>query len=244
MSKKGKVYVGTSGWHYKHWIGEFYPEDIRSKEFIDYYLKFFRTVELNNSFYKLPSVETYRDWKNSVPPDFIFSVKGSRYITHTKKMKPPIKEGIDNFMERAESLKSKLGPVLFQLPPGWKVNAERLENFLENLPKQHRYTFEFRNHTWYADDVLELLKKYNAAFCIYELEHHLSPEEITADFVYIRLHGPDGKYAGSYDDKTLDNWAKKIRNWSDDNKDIYCYFDNDQKGYAAFNAIRLKEMLK
>jgi uncharacterized protein YecE (DUF72 family) len=236
------IYIGTSGWSYKHWIGTFYPAGIKESSQFEYYLKSFQTVELNNPFYHLPARETFVKWRKSTPENFIFSVKASRYITHMKKLLDG-KETTSLFLKHAGGLKEKLGPILFQLPPGWKINVERLKDFLSHLPKKHRYVFEFRNSTWYDEKIYSLLRKYNCAFCIYELEHHFSPTPITADFVYVRLHGPEGKYAGSYTDTELKKWADQCVNWKKEEKDVFFYFDNDQLGYAAFNAIRLKELI-
>jgi uncharacterized protein YecE (DUF72 family) len=159
------------------------------------------------------------------------------------KLKDPMR-GLTNFMPRAERLRWKLGPVLWQLPPGWKVNVERLEEFLSMLPPEHRYTFELRNETWMTDAVYEVLKKYNAAFCIYELAGYHSPIEITSDWTYIRLHGPTHfKYQGSYSDDQLAEWAERIRQWSKTMKAIYVYFDNDDSAYAVYNAMTLRKML-
>jgi uncharacterized protein YecE (DUF72 family) len=243
--QKGKIHIGTSGWHYDHWVGTFYPADFKPKDFMAYFLKYFRTVELNNSFYHLPKPEVFKKWKKSVPDDFLFSVKASRYITHIKKLKDA-KEGFAHFIDNAKALGKKLGPILFQLPPKWKYNEERLTDFLEALPKKkkYRYTMEFRDHTWYNESCYELLRKHNVAFCIYELQHHLSPLEATADFVYVRLHGPSiFKYAGNYSNKTLQLWADRCEEWSNQGKDVFVYFDNDQAGFAAFNGIRLMEMV-
>jgi uncharacterized protein YecE (DUF72 family) len=241
--KKGKIHIGTSGFHYKHWVGRFYPQGMKPEKFLPYYFKFFHTVELNNPFYRLPSRETFDKWRQGVPEDFIFSVKASRYITHIKKLKEP-EESVFNFIEKADGLKEKLGPILFQLPPGWALNEERLISFIKILPPHYRYTFEFRNPTWYNEKVYHALKQKNIAFCIYELEYHLSPVITTADFVYIRLHGPETKYAGSYSENSLSEWADRCREWSEEGKDVYLYFDNDQLGYAAFNAMTLAEMLQ
>lgn len=238
---KGKIHIGTSGWHYKHWKEVFYPADVKETAQLQYYSKLFNTVEINNSFYMLPASKTFTEWKKTSPRGFIFSVKASRFITHMKKLKADA-ASIRRFFSHAGKLGEKMGPVLFQLPPKWKINAERLSQFLSRLPKGHRYTFEFRNHTWYDKSVYELLKKYNCAFCIYELEHHLSPLEVTADFVYVRLHGPGNKYQGSYTDTALKKWARQCRKWQEKGKDVYIYFDNDQAGFAAFNAKRLKEL--
>ncbi|TXK49870.1 DUF72 domain-containing protein [Pontibacter qinzhouensis] len=224
-------------------MGNFYPEGVKPKDFTSHYVQHFSTVEVNNSFYKLPSAETFANWRKSVPPDFLFSVKASRYITHMKKLKDP-QQSIARFFENANALEEKLGPILFQLPPGWAVNETRLADFLAALPSHYRYTFEFRHHSWYTPGVLELLRKHQAAFCIYELEWHLSPMEVTTNFVYVRLHGPEGKYAGSYTDDTLRWWAGNCRNWQQQGLDVYIYFDNDQYGFAAFNASRLQEILR
>jgi len=148
-------------------------------------------------------------------------------------------ENVAKFITNVSVLEEKLGPILFQLPPNWKQNRGRLQDFLEHLPSGYRYAFEFRNASWYTDEVYELLEKHNCAFCIYELDGHLSPLRITADFVYIRLHGPKGKYQGSYSQHELAKWKENILSWS---KETYIYFDNDQNGYAVFNAKQLKTM--
>ncbi len=241
--KKPKILIGTSGWHYKHWIGTFYPPKTKSNEQLPYYLKHFNTVELNNSFYRLPPPDFFTNWKNSVQDDFVFSVKASRYITHMKKLKDPIESTL-SFFENVSYLGEKLGPILFQLPPFWNIDLKRFDEFISHLPKVYQYTFEFRNQSWYRDEVYTLLKKYNCAFCIYEIDYHLSPMEVTADFTYIRLHGPGGKYQGSYSDEILNDWATKCKIWANQGKQVYIYFDNDQYGFAAFNAKRLKELIE
>lgn len=241
--RKGKIYIGTSGWSYKHWKGNFYPRNIKDSEEFVYYQKFFNTVEINNTFYHLPLESTFIQWRKNTPDNFLFSVKASRFITHMKKLKID-NDGLDVFLKRARKLKDKLGPVLFQLPPGWKLNLERLENFLKRLPSKNLYTFELRNHTWITGEVLKLLKKYNCAFCIYELDHYQTPLEITANFVYIRLHGPQKKYQGNYTRAALKKWATRCLDWQKKGKDVYVYFDNDQKGYAAENAKTLESLLK
>ena len=235
------IHVGTSGWHYKHWIGPFYPEKMRPKEMLAFYAERFDVVELNNTFYKLPSEEALDTWRDSTPARFRFAAKGSRFLTHMKKLKDTGK-GIERFFEKADRLGWKLGPVLFQLPPHWEVNVDRLKEFLMAMPRHHRYAFEFRNPTWNIEPVFATLRKFNAAYCIFELAGVNSPMEITANFTYIRLHGPGGAYQGSYDDRTLRAWAKRLRDWK--LRASYIFFDNDQAGYAAMNALRLKEMLR
>jgi uncharacterized protein YecE (DUF72 family) len=238
---KHKIYVGTSGWSYQHWRGTFYPEGTKVKDHFQYYLSHFKTVEINNTFYSLPKKETFIKWKEQVPADFIYVIKASRFITHMKKLHDP-EESIALFFEHASLLKEKIGAILFQLPPGMKSDIELLHNFLKTLPKGYRYVFEFRNVDWYRDEIYKLLQKYNCAFCIYELEGHQSPVKVTADFVYLRLHGPGRKYQGSYSDEVLSQWAEQCREWSK-TKDVFVYFDNDENGYAAFNAITLKRMV-
>jgi len=210
---------------------------------LDYYIRHFDTLELNNSFYRLPTIQAFECWRDATPRNFVFAVKASRFITHNKKLKDP-ENALDNILPRAEHLGRKLGPVLFQLPPKWKLNLERLEKLLEILPREHRYAFEFRELSWMTPEVNRVLERYNAAFCIYELAGYHSPWDITADFTYVRLHGPGaGKYQGSYDDRRLRSWARRIEEWGKKLKAIYIYFDNDQAGYAAQNALTLRGMV-
>lgn len=242
MKSNVRIHIGTSGWHYKHWRGTFYPEKLPPREYINYYLKYFQSVEINNSFYKLPSEATFRSWKESVPEDFVFAVKANRFITHMKKLKEP-EQPIARFMQAVDFLEERLGPILFQLPPFWKLNLERLQDFLLTLPKAYRYALELRNASWYDERVYSLLEEHGIAFCIYELESHLSPLLVTTDFVYVRLHGPGKKYQGSYSEEALQAWNFQIREWKAEGKDVYFYFDNDQLGYAAHNARRLQELV-
>jgi uncharacterized protein YecE (DUF72 family) len=242
MKHGNVIRIGTSGWHYKHWKGTFYPTAITDAGQLEYYQQVFNTVELNNTFYNLPKPETFDGWKEKTGDDFIFAVKGSRFITHMKKLHV-VKDDVRRFFAAISRLEVKLGPVLFQLPPAWKLNLVRLGEFLSILPKENRYVFEFRNQTWYVEEVYALLRQYNCAFCIYELAGHLSPEEVTSDIVYIRLHGPGEKYQGSYSDLALKKWGNKCLRWQKEGKDVYVYFDNDQAGYAAFNALKLRELV-
>jgi uncharacterized protein YecE (DUF72 family) len=240
--EKHKIYIGTSGWSYKHWRGTFYPKDLKIKDEFAYYTQYFDTVEINNSFYRLPKEETLQAWKDNVPEGFVYVVKASRFITHMKKLLDPA-QSTQLFFDRMSILKDKIGAILFQLPPVMKCDYKRLEDFLAHLSPAFRYVFEFRNSDWYQKEIYLLLQKYNCAFCIYELAGHYSPVEVTADFVYIRLHGPGKKYQGSYSDEALKDWAVQCEKWLQ-TKDVFVYFDNDEKGYAAFNAIRLKELIK
>jgi uncharacterized protein YecE (DUF72 family) len=237
------IHIGTSGWHYSDWKGPFYPDGCLQKNFLSYYSQHFATVELNNSFYRLPAKDSLRAWKKSVPPEFIFSVKASRYITHMKKLKDA-EAALSNLLRRIDLLKNKLGPILFQLPGRWRFNRERFFDFLEMLPDDYRYAFEFRDPSWHNGEVYAAMKTMGVAFCIYEIDHYLSPRETTADFVYVRLHGPGAAYKGRYNKKTLAGWAGAFSTWSDMGMEIFCYFDNDEQGFAPRDAGRLQRMVK
>jgi len=242
VSGAAPIHIGTSGWHYGHWRGSFYPDDLSADRFLSYYAGRFPTVEINNSFYQLPSESTLGKWRDAVPRGFVFAVKGSRFITHLKKLKDPARS-LAPFLERVAVLWEKLGPILVQLPPRWGFNPARLAEFLAALPGAYRYTLELRDRSWINDEALGLLARQGAAFCIYELAGYLSPLEVTADFVYIRLHGPGGPYQGQYADETLAGWARAIVAWSRKGREVFCYFDNDEAGYAAKDAGRLQKLV-
>lgn len=243
MNKNPYIHIGTSGWHYEHWSGNFYPSELSTEGYLEYYSKHFQTVEINNSFYQLPEEHTLKDWCQQVPEDFMFSVKASRYITHMKKLKDP-EESLKNFIERISALEDHLGPILFQLPPKWHLNLDRLKSFFQTLPDDFRYIFEFRDPSWFDESVLDLLHDQRATFCIYDLNGFLSPKEVTSDLIYIRLHGPDGAYKGRYAVEDLAGWTGAISTWFHQGKQIFCYFDNDEKGFAPQNAERLMGMLQ
>ncbi|HWF91859.1 MAG TPA: DUF72 domain-containing protein [Terriglobales bacterium] len=235
--------IGTSGYHYKHWLGPFYPAKTPASKMLGFYVQHFDTVELNNSFYRLPNESAFDNWRNSTPKGFVFSLKASRFITHIKKLKDP-EDALENFIPRAKRLGPKLGPIVFQLPPRWQVNAERLEILLRQLPRKFRYVFEFRDLSWINPEINELLAKFHAAFCIYELAGYHTPLTVTTNFTYVRLHGPaPAKYQGSYSEDRLRQWAGQINEWSKTLAAVYIYFDNDQAGYAAQNALTLKRMV-
>jgi uncharacterized protein YecE (DUF72 family) len=238
-----EIRIGTSGYHYKHWQGPFYPVKLRANQMLDFYSRLFDTVELNNSFYRLPTEAAFDDWRTSTPANFLFSVKASRFITHVKRLKEP-EAALETLLTRASCLGSKLGPILFQLPPRWQMNQERLEGLLKLLPPRFRFVFEFRDPTWITPEIDKLLATYGAAFCIYELAGYHTPLTVTTDFAYVRLHGPiPQKYQGSYDHVCLQEWSRQIGEWAKKLSAVYIYFDNDQAGYAAQNALALKGMI-
>lgn len=242
MPRQSHIHIGASGWHYGHWVGPFYPPSLKPKDFLSFYGQKFHSVEINNSFYKLPEQAALEAWKETTPPGFIFAAKASRYITHMKKLQDP-EQSTARFLERIQVLGDKLGPILFQLPPRWSCNLPRLQSFLAALPRTCRYAFEFRDSSWINARTCQALAERGAAFCIFEIAGYLSPREVTADFVYIRLHGPGGAYQGSYDTRTLAGWARTIGAWAAQGKEVFCYFDNDEAGFAPQNALELQEML-
>lgn len=237
-----EIRIGTSGWHYDHWAGVFYPQGLPQGERLRFYSRYFDTVEINNSFYRLPGEAAVLQWRETVPSGFLFAVKGSRFITHMKKLKDAA-EPLMTFMERMRALGDRLGPILFQLPPGWRVNLPRLREFLSLLPSGHRYAFEFRDPSWFDPGVYKELGRWGCAFCQYQLGDVVSPRVVTADFVYIRLHGPGGPYRGRYGGEGLKPWLRSIEDCRRKGLSIYCYFDNDERGYAVEDALLLRDMV-
>ncbi len=238
----GKYHIGTSGWHYDHWRGVFYPEGLAKSKWLDFYARYFSTVELNNSFYHLPSENAFLTWRDSASPDFIFAVKVSRFITHIKKLRN-VAEPLQNFLARVKLLEQKLGPLLYQLPPNMKRNDELLESFLSILPSGLQHVFEFRNESWLEEEVFELLHRYNAGFCVFDMPGLTTPLVATADFAYIRFHGSTWMYGGCYSEEELERWAGRIAELSRDLKATYIYFNNDAEGFAVRNARTLAQML-
>ena len=237
-----KLFIGTSGYSYDDWVDEFYPLDIASNQRLNYYAEHFNTVEINNSFYNLPTKKTFQNWSDSVGGDFVFAIKANRYITHMKNLMVN-REPIDRLLERTQPLGSKLGPILFQLPPQWNVNIERLREFIQVLPGNYQFVFEFRNGSWYTEEIYNILKEDNLGFCIHDHQDASSPEMVTADFAYFRFHGPDGYYQSKYSDEELENYKLRIMNYLEEGLSVYCYFNNDFQGFAIDNAKKLKSLL-
>lgn len=235
-------WVGTSGWVYPHWKGVFYPANLPSRDWLSFYSSHFRTVEINNSFYRLPSEDAFKSWAQSTPQGFLFSVKASRFITHVKKLNVTT-EPVERFLERARLLGPKLGPILFQLPPGWSCNPERLEAFLELLPADLPFAFEFRDESWFNERVYALLEKKGVALCLISLPGFVCPVKVTAPFVYIRMHGSGTVYGGLYSLEELSYWARLAKNFLKEGLDLYVYFNNDAFGFAVRNAAEFIEML-
>jgi uncharacterized protein YecE (DUF72 family) len=236
-----RYYIGTSGWHYDHWRGEFYPKDMAKPRWLGFYSRHFSTVELNNSFYHLPSEKAFINWKDSSPPEFVFSVKISRFITHVKRLRNT-EEPVANFMARARLLKGKLGPLLYQLPQNMKRDDRLLEDFVQMLPGNTRHVFEFRHTSWFDDKVFDLLRRYNISFCIYDMPDFNTPVMATSDLAYIRFHGSRQLYGGCYSEKELEGWAKKITEL--ESRVVFAYFNNDAEGFAIRNAMTLRNLLR
>lgn len=238
--------MGTSGWHYKSWHGPFYPEGLKIKDFLSYYAQRFDTAEINNCFYRLPTEQAVSAWRDSVPEGFLFAWKASRYITHMKKLKE-IEESIELVFGRMNDLGDAFGPVLFQLPPMLRANdetRERLARCLSLVPKHRRVAFEFRHPSWYEEASFRILREHNAALCISDHADAPAPWMTTADFVYVRAHGTNGRYAGSYSGETLQAWSEQMAEWKGSGRDVYAYFDNDIKSAAPGDAQTLLQCLE
>jgi uncharacterized protein YecE (DUF72 family) len=238
-----RYYVGTSGWHYEHWRGSFYPEKLPKAKWLEFYAGHFATVELNNSFYRLPSEAAFATWRDSTPANFTFAVKVSRFISHIKRLRDT-GEAVDKFITRAKILGDKLGPLLYQLPPSMHRNDEVLESFLSALPQGLKHVIEFRHQSWLEEEVFQILHKYNTGFCVFDMPSISCPLVATADFVYIRFHGSTGLYSSCYSDEELASWAKRLANLAKNLKEIYIYFNNDAEGFAVENAITLGTYLE
>jgi uncharacterized protein YecE (DUF72 family) len=241
------VWIGTSGWSYKHWEnGKFYPPDMPGAEHLGFYAQQFATVEINYSYYQLPPRDTFALWRQKSPTGFVFAAKASRYLTHMKKLKEP-EEPLQRLLHNASGLSEKLGPLLFQFPRQWAVNLARLREFLGALRAhpRHQYAFEFRHKSWLVADVYDCLRENNAALCLpigWDIPLDI---QITADWTYLRFHG--GAHSHFFEDDELAPWAKRIREWRDRGVDSYSYFNNDSLWHdrpaAIDNARRLLEMV-
>jgi uncharacterized protein YecE (DUF72 family) len=238
-----KSFIGTSGWTYDGWRGPFYPKEIPKKDWLPWYGTQFQTTEINGSFYRTPSLEAVGNWRTSTPKDFLFAWKASKFITHWKRLSEKSSNSIELMETRLKALSPKVGAVLFQLPPHFKKNHERLAAFLNMLPHCYPYAFEFRHESWYDDETFALLHKHDISLCLSDHHDAPSPWEVTARHVYVRGHGPGGLYKDSYPDKTLRAWARNIRKWQAQRRTVFVYFDNDQKSAAPKDARRLMMML-
>lgn len=261
-----KFYVGTSGYSYGHWIGVLYPPELSQTKWLEHYCQFFNTVELNVTFYRLPTASTFKGWRKRTPDNFWFALKGSRFITHIKKL-GDCEEPLELFLQRTEELGDKARVILWQLPPRLKVDLEKLEKFCRLLSthekaRKYLHAFEFREKTWFCKDVYNILRSYNFSLALADwpfiLQTEGKPQEIgiikykapkvdveeTADFLYIRRHGAVALYASNYSEEELQRDARYIKEWFREGKEVYIYFNNDAYGYAVRNALFLKKLLE
>ena len=250
MDLPQQIRVGCSGWQYKHWRGDFYPSDLPQSRWFAQYARVFDTVEINNSFYRLPPAETFAKWREQArlrprsgqSRRFIYAVKASRFLTHMKKLKDP-EDPLYRFFENAKQLGPALGPVLYQLPPGWRMDLDRFDHFLRALPRGYRHTVEFRETSWYDDRVYELLEKHGVALCLHDMQGSATERMVVGPFVYVRFHHGTSKYAGRYSDERLDEWADWLAEASGGGLDIFAYFNNDTGGHAPRDAARLRDRI-
>lgn len=243
-----KVLVGTSGWNYKHWAdGVFYPAGLKPAGWLEYFSRTFSSVEVNYTFYNLPSRRVFENWRETTPQGFVFSLKASRFFTHQMRLFQP-EVHVKRFLEAAAGLGDKLGVILFQLPPGWGYQRGRLEALCAYLRTQQIIprvcaALELRDPAWYIPAVMTLLRDYNVSLVLADQPGFASQGPLTASFVYIRRHGPGQIYASDYPEAALQQDAQDIRKWQDEGRDVYIYFNNDYYGYAVKNARRLMELL-
>lgn len=238
---KTSIRIGTSGWYYNHWHGLFYPQSLAKHKWFEHYTRHFDTVEINSSYYHFPKPENVKKWYKSSPENFIYAVKANRYITHLKKLRN-VESQLADFLQTASILKEKLGPVLFQLPPSLHSDFILLKDFLSLLDRKRLSVFEFRHKSWYEDKCFSLLDYFGSAFCIHDMDGLQTPRIITGNVIYIRFHGTISRYAGSYDKKTLADYAQ----WIESNKKTkacFVYFNNDYRAYAVKNAKTLRKLL-
>ena len=236
-----RAWIGTSGFEYAHWRDDFYAGVSRSR-WLEHYAEEFDTVELNATFYRLPAADAFDRWARRVPDTFRFAVKASRYLTHMKRLREP-EEPIDRLWTRAARLRERFGPVLYQLPPRWKPNVDRLDAFLRAIPSAHPQAVEIRDERWYRPDVTNLLRRAGVALCLHDMPGSATDSEPVGGFVYLRFHGAGERYGGRYPSQRLSAWAARIAEWVGAGLPVWVYFNNDIGGHAVRDAARLREMV-
>ncbi len=247
--KVANLYVGTSGWAYGAWGDIFYPKKVRSTyERLAFYAASFNAVEVNYSFYHLPKPETCTKWATTVPKGFLFAVKASRFITHILRLKG-VEEAWEKFITNIRSIGDRLGPILFQFPPGLPADLDRLATFLALVKRDRRSprirpVFEFRHQSWFSKPTYDVLSKGGATLCIAHSSRYPCVEEATANLVYYRFHGPKEFFASKYSQQQLEYWATKMRRHLEAGRTVHAYFNNDWHGYAVENARTLRDLLE
>lgn len=234
------LHVGTSGWQYRHWRGRFYPEKLPAREWLDHYAQRFATVEINNTFYRLPPRETFEGWAKRFPSDFAIAMKASRYLTHIKRLREP-EEPVQRLLDNAAPLGARLGPVLVQLPPNLEAEPGRLDETLHAFGQrapQVRVAVEPRHPTWWTDETRAVLERHGAALCLADRgSHPITPIWRTATWGYVRFHFGRAHPWGCYGRSALSTWVERICEcWGPDD-DVYVYFNNDMEGCAIRDAV-------
>ena len=243
--------VGCSGWNYKHWRGPVYPAEVPARLWFDRYAALFDTVEINNTFYRLPEASTFANWRERAPADFLYAIKASRFLTHLKRLREP-EEPVTRLFEHASELGDRLGPVLYQLPQNFHRDLDRLNAFLgilprtlgeieaEPRPRPLQHTIEFRHPSWYVDETYSVLNAQGVALCLHDKAGSAMTSPIDGPFVYVRFHGPGGRYFGRYERARIARWAGVLAEQWRGGRDVYAYFNNDPEGMAVFNAQELR----
>ena len=237
-----RVWIGCSGYSYKHWRGPFYPPELPVARQLEHYVRYFPTVELNNTFYTLPAAHTFERWRDAVPPGFCFAVKASRYLTHMKRLIEPA-EPLARLFERVTLLGPALGPILYQLPPRWRFDAERFAAFLDALPAGYQHAVEVRDPRWLNEAFFALLEAHDVAYCISSLPAYETPVRATAPFVYLRFHGSGRMYVYDYLIDELRDWRDAVVEFARAGRTVYAYFDNDPQAWAVRNALELTRLV-
>jgi uncharacterized protein YecE (DUF72 family) len=238
---RAPIRIGTSGWEYRDWAGDFYPVGLPRSRWLERYSEEFDTVELNNPFYRLPTGDVFEAWGRRVPADFHFAVKASRYLTHLKRLRESA-EPLDRFWSRARRLGEHLGPVLYQLPPRWRPNRRRLADFLAAVPDRPQ-AIEFRDRRWYGPMTFALLADAGVALCLHDMAGSTPPPTAIGPIVYVRFHGSGQRYGGRYPSQRLSAWAGRMVDWADAGLPVWAYFNNDIGGHAFRDADRLRTMV-
>ena len=237
-----RIRVGCSGWHYADWEGRFYPRGLPRSAWLTHYARELETVEINRSFYGLPSERAWDAWREAVPRRFRFAVKASRFITHVKRLRG-CQEAVTTLLAGAARLGDRLGPVLYQLPPRWRADPERLAAFAAALPRRPRQVFELRDPSWLAEEVLAVLRRERLGFCCFHMPGLETPWIATSRCAYARFHGAGERYAGRYPRADLRRFARRLRELAETAGEVWVYFNNDHRAYAVRNALELREML-
>lgn len=238
-----RAWIGTSGFEYDEWRESFYGDAIPRSRWLEAYAEEFDTVELNGTFYRLPKPTTFEGWAQRTPTGFRFSVKASRYLTHLRRLREPA-EPLDRLWTRARHLGDKLGPVLYQLPPRWRPNVERLEQFVGAVPDGPPQVVELRDRRWYRPEVFGVLDDAGIALCVHDMAGSEPPPRPAGPFVYVRFHGAGQRYGGRYPSQRLTAWADRIARWTDAGLTVWAYFNNDIGGHAPRDADRLRRLAR